>query len=43
MNNKICIMGLGYVGLALAYASSEKYEVVNLDIKSILDNADGRL
>ena len=26
--NKICIVGLGYVGLPLAHAFSEKYEVV---------------
>jgi len=31
-NNKICIIGLGYVGLPLAHAFSEKYEVVGLDI-----------
>ena len=30
--NKICIVGLGYVGLPLAHAFSEKYEVVGLDI-----------
>ena len=30
--NKICIIGLGYVGLPLAHAFSEKYEVVGLDI-----------
>ena len=29
---KICIIGLGYVGLPLAHAFSEKYEVVGLDI-----------
>jgi len=32
MNYKICIVGLGYVGLPLAHAFSEKYEVVGLDI-----------
>ena len=31
-NNKICIIGLGYVGLPLAHAFSFKYEVVGLDI-----------
>ena len=31
-NNKICIVGLGYVGLPLAHAFSSKYEVVGLDI-----------
>lgn len=32
MKYKICIIGLGYVGLPLAHAFSEKYEVVGLDI-----------
>ncbi|MDF1877876.1 nucleotide sugar dehydrogenase [Sulfurimonas sp. SAG-AH-194-L11] len=32
MNNKICIIGLGYVGLPLAHAFSEKFKVVGLDI-----------
>ncbi len=32
MKNKICIIGLGYVGLPLAHAFSEKFEVVGLDI-----------
>jgi UDP-N-acetyl-D-galactosamine dehydrogenase len=32
MNKKICIIGLGYVGLPLAHAFSEKFEVVGLDI-----------
>ncbi|WP_419770586.1 MAG: nucleotide sugar dehydrogenase [Candidatus Marinarcus sp.] len=30
--DKICIVGLGYVGLPLAHAFSEKYEVVGFDI-----------
>ena len=30
--NKICIIGLGYVGLPLAHAFSFEYEVVGLDI-----------
>jgi len=30
--NKICMIGLGYVGLPLAHAFSEKYEVVGFDI-----------
>jgi UDP-N-acetyl-D-galactosamine dehydrogenase len=30
--NKICIIGLGYVGLPLAHAFSEKFEVVGVDI-----------
>jgi len=30
--DKICIIGLGYVGLPLAHAFSSKYEVVGLDI-----------
>lgn len=32
MGNKICVIGLGYVGLPLAHAFSEKYEVVGFDI-----------
>ena len=32
MNKKICIIGLGYVGLPLAHAFSEKFEVIGLDI-----------
>nr|WP_321268070.1 nucleotide sugar dehydrogenase [uncultured Sulfurimonas sp.] len=32
MNKKICIIGLGYVGLPLAHAFSEKYQVVGFDI-----------
>ena len=32
MQNKIAIIGLGYVGLPLAHAFSEKYKVVGLDI-----------
>lgn len=32
MNQKICIIGLGYVGLPLAHAFSEKYPVVGFDI-----------
>jgi len=31
-NKKICIVGLGYVGLPLAVAFSEKFEVVGFDI-----------
>jgi UDP-N-acetyl-D-galactosamine dehydrogenase len=31
-NDKICIIGLGYVGLPLAHAFSSKYQVVGLDI-----------
>jgi len=31
-NTKIAVIGLGYVGLPLAHAFSEKYEVVGLDI-----------
>ena len=30
--NKICVIGLGYVGLPLAHSFSEKYEVVGFDI-----------
>ncbi len=32
MQNKIAIIGLGYVGLPLAHAFSEKYKVVGFDI-----------
>jgi len=32
LNAKICLVGLGYVGLPLAHAFSEKYEVIGLDI-----------
>lgn len=32
MKDKICVVGLGYVGLPLAHAFSEKYEVVGFDI-----------
>ncbi len=31
-NDKICIVGLGYVGLPLAHAFSSKFKVVGLDI-----------
>ncbi|WP_417328585.1 nucleotide sugar dehydrogenase [Halarcobacter sp.] len=32
MNKKICVIGLGYVGLPLAHAFSNKYQVVGFDI-----------
>ena len=32
MLDKICIVGLGYVGLPLAVAFAEKYSVVGFDI-----------
>ncbi|PHR69828.1 MAG: Vi polysaccharide biosynthesis protein VipA/TviB [Arcobacter sp.] len=32
MNKKICIIGLGYVGLPLAAAFAKKYEVIGFDI-----------
>jgi UDP-N-acetyl-D-galactosamine dehydrogenase len=32
LKNKICVIGLGYVGLPLAHAFSEKYQVVGFDI-----------
>jgi UDP-N-acetyl-D-galactosamine dehydrogenase len=32
LNKKICIIGLGYVGLPLAHAFSKKYSVVGFDI-----------
>ena len=31
-NNKICVVGLGYVGLPLAHAFADKYNVVGFDI-----------
>ena len=34
MNTKIAIIGLGYVGLPLAHAFSEKYDVVGFDINT---------
>ena len=34
INTKIAIIGLGYVGLPLAHAFSEKYEVVGFDINT---------
>ena len=35
MNKKICIIGLGYVGLPLAHAFSKKYQVVGFDINKL--------
>lgn len=35
MTTKICIIGLGYVGLPLAHAFSEKYEVIGFDINKL--------
>lgn len=32
MGNKICVIGLGYVGLPLAHAFSSKYQVIGFDI-----------
>lgn len=32
MNDKLCIIGLGYVGLPLAHAFSSKYKVIGFDI-----------
>jgi UDP-N-acetyl-D-glucosamine/UDP-N-acetyl-D-galactosamine dehydrogenase len=34
-NEKICLIGLGYVGLPLAVAFAEKFEVVGFDINNI--------
>lgn len=34
MKDKLCIVGLGYVGLPLAHAFSAKYDVVGFDIAS---------
>jgi UDP-N-acetyl-D-glucosamine/UDP-N-acetyl-D-galactosamine dehydrogenase len=33
-NNKICVVGLGYVGLPLAVAFAEKFNVIGFDINS---------
>lgn len=35
---KICVVGLGYVGLPLAHAFSEKYDVVGFDINRVRIN-----
>jgi len=35
MKDKICIIGMGYVGLPLAVAFSEKYSVMGFDINSL--------
>jgi len=44
MNNKICIVGLGYVGLPLAIAFAEKFQVVGFDVNDerIRELKDGR-
>ena len=43
MKNKIAIIGLGYVGLPLAHAFAEKYQVVGFDInKSRIDELNSR-
>jgi len=34
MNNKICVVGLGYIGLPLAVAFSRKFNVVGFDFDS---------
>jgi len=34
-NNKICIIGMGYVGLPLAVAFAEKFQVVGFDISNL--------
>ena len=35
MNEKIAIIGLGYVGLPLAVAFAEKYKVIGFDINEL--------
>lgn len=35
LNKKICILGLGYVGLPLACAFGEKFATIGYDINSI--------
>ena len=44
MKTKICIIGLGYVGLPLAIEFSKKYSVVGFDINlnRIKDLKDGK-
>ena len=32
MNHKVCVIGLGYVGLPLAVEFSKKYETIGFDI-----------
>lgn len=32
MNNKICVIGLGYVGLPLAHAFSFKYDTIIISV-----------
>ncbi|HIQ47489.1 MAG TPA: nucleotide sugar dehydrogenase [Sulfurovum sp.] len=34
MNKKICIVGLGYVGLPLAHAFAKKFDVIGVDINA---------
>ena len=43
MDYRICVIGLGYVGLPLALAFAEKYQVVGLDLnrKRIEELKDG--
>ena len=45
-NSKLCIIGLGYVGLPLAHAFASKYEVIGFDIHQSrideLNNAEDR-
>lgn len=36
--NKICVIGLGYVGLPLAHAFSSKYDVIGFDINELRVN-----
>ena len=45
MNNKICVIGLGYVGLPLAIALSKKFKVIGYDknnkrIKKLIQGKD---
>lgn len=34
-NSKICVVGLGYVGLPLAVLFASKYEVIGFDINPV--------
>jgi UDP-N-acetyl-D-galactosamine dehydrogenase len=44
INPKICLIGLGYVGLPLAVAFAEKFQVIGFDISfaRIQELEDGR-
>ena len=41
MNKKICLVGLGYVGLPLAHAFAKKFDVVGFDMSGPIYSDDG--